>query len=560
MAVSIESILNMEAFADVRIIAGDEGISRQVQSVYVMEVPDIFSYIDQDGLLFTTLYPIADNEKAMQSFIAELSKHQLAGVAIKLGRYITEVPHYMIDQANQLQFPILVLPQDANLSTLTNHILTTLLGMKTSMLEFRETISQQLHRLLLQGASMETFVQYVSQITDGSIMILDNSLSCKASSFNRNENPLLINKDHFQLLIDSATLSEANQEVLMVGNEWYHVNQLFIQAISAGSKSLGYLVMIIDTPDKVSKHLHVIVEQAIILLAFLLQTEQTIIQKERHYLDSFIRDIMNGRYQSQSEVIEKAKVFRWNFNFPNVILLLKTDIEDSSSRLSAYYKILDSDKIAQLVADIFDVPMQNCKVIYYNDELLCFVSVAFETRLKERLRRLGDSLVKSLSGICPIAVSISDTIYQISGVKTAYEHASLVHHIHGSSLESRSFVQFYDELGLYKLFHLIKDQDRLNEYIQDKIGKVIEYDQQREINLLETLNYLIKNKGNLQKTADDMYIHYNSLRYRVNKIKELGLALEDGLAFSEIGVACQLYQYLLTQRNNQIDYKKWLSK
>lgn len=80
--------------------------------------------------------------------------------------------------------------------------------------------------------------------------------------------------------------------------------------------------------------------------------------------------------------------------------------------------------------------------------------------------------------------------------------------------------------------------------MNDKIGIVIEYDRQRETDLLGTLFYIIKHKGNLQKTANEMYIHYNSLRYRVSKLKELGLKLDDGHAFTEIAVACKLYQYL----------------
>lgn len=544
MIVSIDDVMKMESFAQAEIIAGHRGTNRQIQNVYVMEVPDIFSYIDQDGLLFTTLYPIADNEEAMMSFISQLAKHKLAGVAIKLGRYIKEIPPYMIDQANQLDFPIIVLPDDANLSTLTNQILTTLLGMKTSMLEFREMISHQLHRLLLQGADLEEFVHYVAKITGGSILILDNSLSCRASSLSFNYEHLSINKGKFQSLIDHQYTKQQLTNILKVGETSYHENQLFVQSISAGKKGLGYLVVLIEQPDNKIKHLDVIVEQAIILLAFLLQTEQTIIQKERNYLDSFIRDIMNGRYRTQSEIIEKAKVFRWNFNFPNIIVVLKSDIEDSRKRLSTYYKILDSEKIQRIIADVFDIPVQNCKTVYYNDELLCFISVAFETRLKERLIRAADQLNKTLKDFGKFGISISDTVYEVNQMKAAYDHALLVHHIYASTLQSGSFTQFYDDLGLYKLFHLIQDKDSLEEYVQAKIGKVIAYDQQREIDLLETLFYLIKHKGNLQKTADDMFIHYNSLRYRVQKLKELGLALEDGHTFMEIAVACQLYQYL----------------
>ncbi|MFB1050966.1 PucR family transcriptional regulator [Paraliobacillus sp. JSM ZJ581] len=544
MSISIESVLNMEAFSDLEMIAGYKGMNRKIQNVYVMEVPDIFPYIDRGGLLFTTLYPIVNDEQAMRSFIPKLAKQGLAGVAIKLGRYIKEVPEYMIEQADDLQLPIIKLPENANLSTLTNQILTTLLGMKTNMLEFREDISHQLHTLLLQGANMERFVAYVSEITGGSIVIFDNSLNVVASSMTLNHDSININKERFYRVIDAFHVEERTSDILKIDEKIYQTNQMFIQSISAGRKHLGYLVVLFEEKKETTKRIEIIIEQAIILLAFLLQTEQTIIEKERNYLDSFVRDIMNDRYQSQAEIIEKAKVFRWSFNFPNVIMLIKSNIKDSSRRLSTYYKILDSEWIPRIISSIFGVPIQNCKVIYYNDELLCFISLAFETRLTERLRRAGSEIISALKDYGEIGISISDPIYQVNQVKASYESALLVHHIYNSTQRSGSFLQFYKDLGLYKLFHLVDNQDSLKEYVNDTIGVVIEYDQQRDIDLLGTLFYLVKHKGNLQQTANEMYIHYNSLRYRVNKLKELGLSLDDGHAFTEIAVACKLYQYL----------------
>lgn len=440
MTVSVENLLKMEAFSDVRIIAGYKGTNRKIQNVYVMEVPDIFPYIDHDGLLFTTLYPIVNDDDAMKSFIPKLAELELAGVAIKLGRYIKKVPQYMINQANELNFPIIILPEDANLSILTNHILTILLGMKTNMLEFRESISHELHTLLLQGANMERFVEYISEITKASIIILDNTLNSIASSIEFNDESLDIDKESFYRFIDAPLLRDKTQDILEMGEHVYQTNQLYIQSIAAGRKNLGYLVVLFDQYEEATEHLEIIIEQAIIMLAFLLQTEQTIIEKERNYLDSFVRDIMNERYQSQVEIMEKAKVFRWSFHFPNVIMLIKSNIRDSSKRLSTYYKILDSGKIASIVSSIFDVPIQNCKVIYYNDELLCFISVAFETRLSERLKRTGNEIIAALKDYGEIAISISDPIYQMNQVKTAYENALLVHHIYYSTQQSKSFV------------------------------------------------------------------------------------------------------------------------
>jgi len=84
----------------------------------------------------------------------------------------------------------------------------------------------------------------------------------------------------------------------------------------------------------------------------------------------------------------------------------------------------------------------------------------------------------------------------------------------------------------------------LEEFVNEKLGKVFEYDKKKNTNLLETLRYYIKNNTNVQKTAEDMYVHYNTMRYRINKLKELGIDGEDGFELTEISLAYLLYQYL----------------
>src|SRR5690625_4704926 len=148
MYITVKDILELDEFKEVEIVAGSSGLNRRVKDVYFMEVPDIYSFIDEYGLLLTTLFPIADNQNDIKTLIPKLAEQNLAGIAIKPGRYINKIPAFMAEQADHYQFPLIKLHHDANLSTLTNQILSALLGMKTSMLEFRDRIHGQLLHLL----------------------------------------------------------------------------------------------------------------------------------------------------------------------------------------------------------------------------------------------------------------------------------------------------------------------------------------------------------------------------------------------------------------------------
>ncbi|NBJ71066.1 MULTISPECIES: PucR family transcriptional regulator ligand-binding domain-containing protein [Clostridia] len=545
MFITVKDVLEMEKFKHVELIAGKEGLGRRVENVYFMEVPDIDAYIDANGLLLTTLYPIADNETQINSLIPRLAKQKIAGIAIKPGRYIETIPETMIKQASELDLPLIKLPDNANLSNLTNQILSELLGSRTSVLEFRDRLHQKLLHLLLEGADLSKFVNSIANIVETPVIILDNNLHCIAASIDQSNNAL-----SFSLNDNSAGMSLFKRNFnVQVNNVVYKKNDLFIQPIFAGEDKFGYLVVLLDKGRGATENVIVAVEQASFLVAFLFQTEKALLQKERNYLYGFIRDIFNDHYTSQTEVIEKAKVFKWAFYFPTVILSIKTNITDSRKKLSIYYRMLDSGLIERILAEALDTPIQNCKVVYYNDSLVCFVSIVFEQRLKQKLNHASELIISNFKDLSNIGISISETIYNMKQLKNIYENSLLIFDIYKKSIDQQSFVYFYEDMGLFRLFHYVTDKDVLNAFVKEKLGKVIAYDKRKNGNLLETLKYYIKNNYNIQKTADDMYIHYNTLRYRINKLKELGVEEEDGLEMAQVAVAFQLYLYLSSQMN-----------
>ena len=129
-------------------------------------------------------------------------------------------------------------------------------------------------------------------------------------------------------------------------------------------------------------------------------------------------------------------------------------------------------------------------------------------------------------------------------ISQAYKEALLVQNIYKDVYSEQQFIEIYKDLGIFKLFHLIEDKEYLNQYIEEILGAVIRNDQKNDMNLIDTLQSLITNNMNMKKSSEDLYIHYNSLRYRVSKLNELGVELSNGSKTTEIAVALQLLKYL----------------
>lgn len=312
IAVTVADILSLSSFADVYVKAGEEGMSNVVDNVFFMEVPDIYKYVDPYGLLLTTLYPIADNEEAIRAFIPNLVEKQVSCVALKLGRYIHDVPPIMIEQADRYRVPLMILPNNANLSKLSNDILELFLGNKTSMLEYRDKIHGKLMGLLLEGADLHKLVATVSVLFDMPVLFVDRYFHIQSASFAGGEESVFVKRNPDKEWADSI----ADRELAVrTGGREYEGDQVLHQPILAGSESLGYLIAL---PEEYRDPTDLIIglEQASMLCAFLFQRELAFRQNERNYLDSFIRDLLNQKFAQQQEAVEKAKFFDWDLASP----------------------------------------------------------------------------------------------------------------------------------------------------------------------------------------------------------------------------------------------------
>ena len=58
-------------------------------------------------------------------------------------------------------------------------------------------------------------------------------------------------------------------------------------------------------------------------------------------------------------------------------------------------------------------------------------------------------------------------------------------------------------------------------YLHPVIEKITEYDRQNGTNYFDTFACYVSNNGSMIKTSSQLFMHRNSLLYRINKIEEI---------------------------------------
>lgn len=84
-----------------------------------------------------------------------------------------------------------------------------------------------------------------------------------------------------------------------------------------------------------------------------------------------------------------------------------------------------------------------------------------------------------------------------------------------------SKISRYCELDIEKLLIASEGNPMLEEFYQEVITPITVYDQKHHTELLHTLFVFVKNNMDYTKTCADMFLHENTVRYRIGKIKEL---------------------------------------
>ena len=97
-----------------------------------------------------------------------------------------------------------------------------------------------------------------------------------------------------------------------------------------------------------------------------------------------------------------------------------------------------------------------------------------------------------------------------------------------SSFSSGEIFCAFDDLGFYKILFSVSDRNVLNDYWREKLEPVITYDKTHKSCCLETLYQYLICSGSIQKIAEAMYCHRNTVNYRVRILREtLGLHLDN---------------------------------
>lgn len=522
MQFTIKDVLKIDILEPAKVrTAADKIENIPVEYISVMEYP-VENYIRKYELVLSTAIGCNKDITIFLNFVQEVIDSGASALAIALGRYVTEIPQEILQLAEAHDFPIIELPWRIRFSDITQTVLSKLNQWQQSIVDSSEELQKELLHLFLSEGTLDQAADVIFQKTGFPTAIVDINGNLKG----RSRNSESIMKNWTENSNPSDYLSNDFGSVYLKGTI-IHVK------IGTTNKTNGFLLF--EFPSEIilksffANSEDSLLEYAATATSLWFQREATIKNTELRLRDDFVWSLAKGEIDSWDNILSRAKSLGYNVNLPYVCILgLAENIEKIFHKTkpdqTTYEQWLQSTTrtIEDQVILSGKAIQRKVMVTYQRERLIIFLEVP-SNQVKETFNLFLDSLENRLNKLFSELVMSWGIGENHAGVKTfheSFDDARIALDIGRRQIGS-GYRHTYTNTGVYRiLVNIAKSADVL-EVIVSTIGKLIDYNNQRGGDLINTLTTYIRNQGNVSQTARALCLHRHTLLYRIRKIESI---------------------------------------
>lgn len=246
-----------------------------------------------------------------------------------------------------------------------------------------------------------------------------------------------------------------------------------------------------------------------------------------HYRESKVDEIL--RSGSNYDLCEKI-AYDINPTF-------KTDMVALFFKAKGHFGPKEYLEMEKLIEDS-DLLVASDSMFYYKDGFFIvhsremFTCVDAEKLAKPLIEMFGEAAEGFHIGIS----AVHHLLWQI---KNCFEESKYAASLKNDEETGR---MLYEKLGIYKVILPYCGGSIMREFCRDYIKPLEDYDLETKGNLLETAISYVLNDGDIQKTADAMVQHKNTIRYRLKNISNvIGINVLETKNYEILSFAVRIY-------------------
>jgi PucR family transcriptional regulator, purine catabolism regulatory protein len=503
----LREVLAAPVLAGAVVLAGHRGLDRTVERLNVMEVPDILPWVKPHEFLLTTAYPLRGRPESLPQLIADLDDAGLAGIGIKLGRYLDALPPEVIEVAEARGFPVVQLPDGVGFDEILNDVLTGILNRQAAALARSERIHRAFLQLVLRGQGLPEIVRDLAELVDAPAAIVGPDGRVLAGA--RLDD--LIGVDDHALDPTDTEVAVGSDEVSIRGR----VVPATAVAITAGLRHHGHVIAFAGD-DGPTADVQVL-ETAATVAALALTKQLEIQAVEDKYRSDLMYDLLRG-VDDPDDALRRAAGFGWQLDRREIVLVLRLDEAPAMVLPDEVHRRVPLAATVQRAVIDRDA---GAAVVRFSQEVV-IVTVAFDgvdgrSDARRFVRGLADQATRAVGG--SVSAGMSRPVTRVEAIAGAYDQAARAMTV-GRDIHGDGAVVHFDDLGAYRILSLVEDRSELHAFVDEVLGELAA-DTDTGDDLRRTLEVVLETGGNVAEAARRLHFHYNTLRYRIDKLESI---------------------------------------
>ena len=278
--------------------------------------------------------------------------------------------------------------------------------------------------------------------------------------------------------------------------------------------------------------------------------------------DSLLAEIIFGNCINTSSIEHKCRQMGYDLGVLEQVFVLhlcepnsketynklKYNDDEPSDECTQKNQRITNDQIrsyAQTLKEYFLEYNHPAIVSCYGDRIIGFMRNCADDRKKiiEIFERFGKFLQNDLNEI-EYTLNIGETCENISKLQKSFQETSKTNSVL-EHINRKNEIVFYDEIGFYRMLMSYENTAPMQQFANEVLSPIIQYEKKAHTQLMETLWAYFECDCNLQRTADKLFSHKNTVKYRLQRVEQLtGKSFTNRYQSQEIYNALMIYYFL----------------
>ena len=548
MAYTVRKLLESEQFPKMKLLCGEKGLDLEVKGIRIIEIEDMERYLTGGEILITSFQVyLSCNDREVEQHFEDLVKSDISGFIVKkrkeydpTGRRLSLLEKH----CKKYEIPLVEISEDSYYWGIIRYVIMQVFDKATARLKYFKITHDNFNTFILNNNgscnTASNIIKFLSVMIENPVVLYYGNLNCMVST--NSDNSKLILSDEIQPYKPNI-ITKFQYMKQMKGSCVQYVVKFAILS------EVEIYITITEENRGLTELDYMAIENAIINLQYGFLSEFAQDEVKKKYQRDLIHNILNGLLSSK-EMTEAASQLGMKESDTYRVV----DFHTIKKNAQRKYTKEQLQEVGVIVGELMYLLPD--ALIYRNMDQIVMIqqvdSNQTELEYQKEMEEVEDVIQRSIfyrKKDTDFQIGIGKSVKGYQRLKESYHEASqaikyieIVRLVTGDKNKS---VVHYSNLGFFQIFGEIDDMTKLERYIPETLKKLYEYDDEHKGELITTLLMYLRNKQSIRKTADAMFVHYRTISYRLEKIKQIsGINFDDANEVLAVSNGLIIYKML----------------